>query len=125
MNKYPGYQPKETGEPQGEPPHCGSSATQGQDPLEVSQAEDVLATVRTLVVNHSVTCQELIDGMTYVAQISDMGLKLRHVKGAMAQKFVNVHREPVEAKHCTCHERDGSYVCDYCYEQGHRGHMQT
>ena len=25
---------------------------------------------------------------------------------------------------CTCHERDGSYVCSYCYAQGHRGHMQ-
>lgn len=25
---------------------------------------------------------------------------------------------------CTCHERDGSYVCDYCFAQGHRGHMQ-
>jgi hypothetical protein len=26
--------------------------------------------------------------------------------------------------HCTCHPRDSSYVCDYCYKQGHRGHMQ-
>jgi len=25
---------------------------------------------------------------------------------------------------CTCHERDSSYVCEYCYSQGHRGHMQ-
>lgn len=25
---------------------------------------------------------------------------------------------------CTCHERDSSYVCDYCYSQGFRGHMQ-
>lgn len=25
---------------------------------------------------------------------------------------------------CTCHERDSSYVCDYCRSQGHRGHMQ-
>ena len=26
---------------------------------------------------------------------------------------------------CSCHERDGSYVCDYCYAQGRRGHMET
>lgn len=26
--------------------------------------------------------------------------------------------------YCTCHERDGSYVCSHCYSQGHRGHMQ-
>ena len=25
---------------------------------------------------------------------------------------------------CTCHERDGSYVCEHCYAQGLRGHMQ-
>lgn len=25
---------------------------------------------------------------------------------------------------CTCHERDGSYMCEYCYSQGLRGHMQ-
>lgn len=25
---------------------------------------------------------------------------------------------------CECHERDGSYVCAYCYSQGYRGHMQ-
>ena len=25
---------------------------------------------------------------------------------------------------CTCHERDGSFVCEYCYSQGYRGHMQ-
>jgi len=26
--------------------------------------------------------------------------------------------------HCECHERDGSFVCDYCYARGYRGHMQ-
>ena len=26
---------------------------------------------------------------------------------------------------CSCHERDCSYVCDYCYAQGQRGHMET
>lgn len=25
---------------------------------------------------------------------------------------------------CTCHERDNSYVCQFCYSQGFRGHMQ-
>ena len=27
-------------------------------------------------------------------------------------------------KACTCHERDGSYACDYCKSQGIRGHME-
>lgn len=26
--------------------------------------------------------------------------------------------------HCECHERDGSYVCEYCRSQGLRGHME-
>ena len=25
---------------------------------------------------------------------------------------------------CTCHERDGSYSCDYCKSQGIRGHLE-
>lgn len=25
---------------------------------------------------------------------------------------------------CSCHERDSSQVCDFCYKQGYRGHMQ-
>ena len=25
---------------------------------------------------------------------------------------------------CTCHERDGSFVCEYCRAQGMKGHMQ-
>lgn len=25
---------------------------------------------------------------------------------------------------CTCHPRDGSYACPYCYSQGFRGHME-
>jgi hypothetical protein len=36
---------------------------------------------------------------------------------------VIIQREGI-GEACTCHERDGSYVCDYCYAQGHRGHMQ-
>ena len=32
--------------------------------------------------------------------------------------------EPAKTDVCTCHERDSSYVCDYCYSQGYRGHMQ-
>ena len=26
---------------------------------------------------------------------------------------------------CKCHERDGSYVCDYCWVKGYRGDMQS
>ena len=26
---------------------------------------------------------------------------------------------------CECHERDGSFVCDYCYRLGRRGHCQS
>ena len=31
--------------------------------------------------------------------------------------------EPPSQK-CECHERDSSYVCEYCRSQGHRGHME-
>lgn len=27
-------------------------------------------------------------------------------------------------KQCACHERDSSYVCEYCFAKGLRGHMQ-
>jgi hypothetical protein len=30
----------------------------------------------------------------------------------------------IEPEKCSCHERDSSYVCDVCYRQGMRGHMQ-
>jgi hypothetical protein len=44
----------------------------------------------------------------------------------LADAFVDLlHRSARKAiPHCTCHERDSSYVCDFCYSQGHRGHMQ-
>lgn len=29
-----------------------------------------------------------------------------------------------EQPHCTCHERDGSYVCNHCFSLGRRGHCQ-
>ena len=28
-------------------------------------------------------------------------------------------------KQCTCDKRDSSFVCNYCYQQGLRGRMQT
>lgn len=30
----------------------------------------------------------------------------------------------LESGVCECHERDSSYVCEYCYSLGYRGHMQ-
>ena len=38
----------------------------------------------------------------------------------LVQAFRNAAPEP----HCECHERDGSYVCEYCRSQGLRGHME-
>ena len=32
--------------------------------------------------------------------------------------------EPFSGRVCTCHERDSSYVCEYCQAQGLKGHMQ-
>jgi hypothetical protein len=32
--------------------------------------------------------------------------------------------ETTEPEGCSCHERDSSQVCDVCYKQGYRGHMQ-
>lgn len=33
-------------------------------------------------------------------------------------------KKAAQAPHCECHERDGSYVCEYCRSQGLRGHME-
>jgi hypothetical protein len=30
-----------------------------------------------------------------------------------------------DSDRCECHERDGSYVCEWCYKKGLRGHMQS
>jgi hypothetical protein len=30
----------------------------------------------------------------------------------------------IKPEECSCHERDSSQVCDLCYRQGYRGHMQ-
>lgn len=30
-----------------------------------------------------------------------------------------------ESLACECHERDGSYVCEFCRSQGLRGHMEA
>lgn len=30
----------------------------------------------------------------------------------------------IDNRKCECHERDSSYVCQVCYQQGYRGHMQ-
>jgi hypothetical protein len=39
-------------------------------------------------------------------------------------KFIDACAEYSKQKKCTCHERDSSQVCSYCYDQGERGHMQ-
>ena len=60
--------------------------------------------------------------------------------GIEAPKDISVHREEVQIAidrigaingdrgstigKCECHERDSSYVCDYCHSQGLRGHME-
>jgi len=36
----------------------------------------------------------------------------------------HVWRKPTPEPHCECHERDGSYVCEYCRSQGLQGHME-
>jgi hypothetical protein len=57
----------------------------------------------------------------------------KDIREAIAKSGKNTHewlREAVSAKlkkeglKCTCHERDGSYACPYCYAKGERGHMQ-
>jgi hypothetical protein len=37
--------------------------------------------------------------------------------------LVEFWRRATEQPRCTCHPRDGSYACPYCYEQGIRGHL--
>jgi len=41
-----------------------------------------------------------------------------------ANMWAHKHGVPKREPHCECHERDGSYVCEYCYSQGIRGHME-
>ena len=41
-------------------------------------------------------------------------------KGCQAKAMA----EMLAAGVCQCHERDGSYVCEYCRQQGMKGHMQ-
>lgn len=50
---------------------------------------------------------------------SDILSLLRDAKEAI-QKALN----ELSPEKCSCHERDSSYVCDVCYRQGMRGHMQ-
>lgn len=68
-----------------------------------------------------------------IKQIADMTAAFYEQEAVMYYKVsdeVTIQHYPQYAKPiepegvCTCHERDSSYVCDYCYSQGYRGHMQ-
>lgn len=47
-------------------------------------------------------------------------VELHHAKQQAKLLLQDMFPKPV----CTCHERDSSVVCSYCYSLGHRGHMQ-
>lgn len=43
-----------------------------------------------------------------------------------ADDFCGEHQQmPPDDELCTCHERDSSYVCAFCREQGFKGHMES
>lgn len=48
--------------------------------------------------------------------------RLRDLMESLESEPMVEPEKPVQK--CECHERDSSYVCDYCYSQGLRGHMQ-
>jgi hypothetical protein len=62
-------------------------------------------------------CKVTVPNATRIELAAMLGTKLRDLLG------VTFHESELQSK-CTCHERDGSYVCDHCFAQGHRGHMQ-
>ena len=47
----------------------------------------------------------------------------RRVSDAHASAIEWANRDSPEK--CECHERDGSYTCDYCKSQGYYGHMEN
>lgn len=74
------------------------------------------------------------DGAVLHAATTDSADEFCRVLNGLEQR-VELLTERIEAgglarriddmnKKCTCHERDSSFVCSYCYAQGHRGHMQ-
>ncbi len=59
------------------------------------------------------------------SQVMKQALRTYQLVATGHSKLVEVnpiHKKSVEK--CTCHERDSSYVCEFCYSQGYRGHMQ-
>ena len=43
--------------------------------------------------------------------------------GVMAKQKLTCEQSATQPK-CRCHDRDGSYTCDYCKSQGFYGHME-
>jgi hypothetical protein len=53
------------------------------DALFPHEPEAILATVRESIVKYPITVQMLIEGIKYMAKLSDMGIRLNHIKRAM------------------------------------------
>lgn len=56
-------------------------------------------------------CSQFMDGCTELWEVADA------LAGAGAA-------EEAAGKRCECHERDGSYSCDFCKTKGVYGHME-
>jgi hypothetical protein len=41
-----------------------------------------------------------------------------------AKEQIKKALKELSPEECSCHERDSSYVCNVCYKEGYRGHMQ-
>jgi len=52
-----------------------------------------------------------------------IGEQVKAVRASVMESLDRME-QACEQDYCTCHERDMSYVCDYCYAKGFRGHMQ-
>ena len=58
------------------------------------------------------------------AWLRDFGYRHTDVFNADLEAMLNMANKYSTHVGCTCHERDSSFVCDYCRLIGLRGHMQ-
>ncbi len=45
--------------------------------------------------------------------------------GTLSAAATTAWRTATAQNTCACHERDSSFVCDFCRSQGYKGHMQA
>lgn len=95
-----------------------------QSQLEFEVARDIVTLMKAMKRGDSVTIQIDSTGGYYDWRCSgdNQPCGPSEASRAMRQGYDRIF---MRGKRCECHERDSSYVCNFCYAQGHRGHMQS